>query len=60
MGGNVMFPGDAAWIMFGVFFTLLVLRVPVAEALGLGWLPAYDETRRRSSRAFRPGGWGRS
>lgn len=32
-------PGTAAWVLFGVFFTLLFLRVPVAVALGLACLP---------------------
>jgi tripartite ATP-independent transporter DctM subunit len=32
-------PGQAAAILFGIFFTLLVLRVPVAVALGLACVP---------------------
>jgi tripartite ATP-independent transporter DctM subunit len=32
-------PGTASWILFGVFFALLFLRVPVAVALGLACLP---------------------
>ena len=32
-------PGTAALILFGVFFSLLFLRVPVAVALGLACLP---------------------
>src|SRR6266705_2944912 len=39
MGGTVLTPGEAAAILFGVFFLLLVLRVPVAFALGLACLP---------------------
>jgi tripartite ATP-independent transporter DctM subunit len=39
MGGNVLSPGSAAEILFGVFFLLLILRVPVAVALGLACLP---------------------
>ncbi|MBR0652239.1 TRAP transporter large permease [Roseomonas terrae] len=39
MGGNVLVASQAAWILFGVFFTLLALRVPVAVALGLACLP---------------------
>ncbi|MBV1797665.1 TRAP transporter large permease [Siccirubricoccus sp. G192] len=39
MGGNVLTAVQAAEILFGVFFTLLVLRVPVAVALGLACLP---------------------
>src|SRR2546429_6863360 len=32
-------PGQAAILLFGVFFALLVVRVPVAFALGLACLP---------------------
>jgi tripartite ATP-independent transporter DctM subunit len=32
-------PGSAALVLFGVFFALLILRVPVAFALGLSCLP---------------------
>ena len=32
-------PGTAAWILFGLFFLLMFLRVPVAIALGLACLP---------------------
>ena len=32
-------PGQAALLLFGVFFVLLVVRVPVAFALGLACLP---------------------
>src|SRR4249920_1649872 len=39
MGGAVLTPGEAAAILFGGFFLLLVLRVPVAFALGLACLP---------------------
>lgn len=39
MGGNALDATQAAWILFGVFFTLLALRVPVAVALGLACLP---------------------
>ena len=39
MGGTVLTPGEAAAILFGVFFLLIVLRVPVAFALGLACLP---------------------
>ena len=31
MGGNILAAGTAAQILFGVFFTLLVLRVPSYE-----------------------------
>ncbi len=39
MSGNVLSAGQAAMILFGVFAGLLVLRVPVAFALGLACLP---------------------
>jgi tripartite ATP-independent transporter DctM subunit len=37
--GAVLTPGEAATILFGVFFVLVVVRVPVAFALGLACLP---------------------
>jgi tripartite ATP-independent transporter DctM subunit len=39
MTGAVLSPGVAALILFGLFFSLLFLRVPVAFALGLACLP---------------------
>ena len=39
MGGNVLAPSEATWILFGGFFALLALRVPVAVALGMACLP---------------------
>ena len=36
---TVLTPGMAALMLFGVFFTLLAIRVPVAFALGLACLP---------------------
>ncbi len=39
MGGNVLTSGEAAWILFGGFFGMLALRVPVAVALGLACVP---------------------
>jgi tripartite ATP-independent transporter DctM subunit len=39
MTGAALSPGGAAWLLFGVFFTLMLLRVPVAFALGLACLP---------------------
>jgi len=39
MTGAVLSPAVATWILFGVFFGLLALRVPVAFALGLACLP---------------------
>src|ERR671925_429093 len=40
-GATVLDPGTASMIMFGVFFALLVLRGPVAFALGLACLPIF-------------------
>ena len=40
-GATVLDPAAASVIMFGVFFLLLVLRVPVAFALGLACLPVF-------------------
>jgi tripartite ATP-independent transporter DctM subunit len=37
--GAVLSPGEAAAILFGIFFLLLALRVPVAFSLGLACLP---------------------
>lgn len=39
MTGAVLTPGEASLILFGLFFGLLLLRVPVAIALGLACLP---------------------
>jgi tripartite ATP-independent transporter DctM subunit len=39
MGGNVLSTADASWILFGLFFLQLALRVPVAVSLGLACLP---------------------
>ncbi len=39
MAGSILSQGEAALIMFGVFFTLMFLRVPIAFALGLACLP---------------------
>ena len=41
MTGNVFTAGEAASILFGVFFLLMILRVPVAFALGLACLPLF-------------------
>src|SRR5438874_3174799 len=38
-GGNALSAGQAALVLFGVFIALLILRVPVAFALGLACLP---------------------
>jgi len=35
MGGAALSPSVAALILFGVFFALMILRVPVAFALAL-------------------------
>lgn len=40
-GATVLDPAAASIIMFGVFFALLVLRVPVAFALGLACVPIF-------------------
>ena len=40
-GATVLDPGTASIVMFGVFFLLLVLRVPIAFALGLACLPIF-------------------
>src|SRR5436853_3629300 len=39
MSSVALSPGQAALLLFGVFFVLLVVRVPVAFALGLACLP---------------------
>ena len=41
MSGGVLSPGMAALILFGIFFGLLLVRIPVAFALGLACLPMY-------------------
>ena len=41
MSGGVLSPGTAALILFGIFFGLMLLRVPVAFALGLACVPMY-------------------
>jgi tripartite ATP-independent transporter DctM subunit len=38
-GGGVLSPSFAALVLFGVFFALMALRVPIAFALGLACLP---------------------
>src|SRR5438034_8440789 len=38
-GGNIFSAGQAAMVLFGVFIGLLIIRVPVAFALGLACLP---------------------
>jgi tripartite ATP-independent transporter DctM subunit len=39
MTGSVLTAGEAAFILFGLFFLLLLLRVPIAFALALACLP---------------------
>ena len=39
MSGNVLSAGQAALVLFGGFVALLIIRVPVAFALGLACLP---------------------
>src|SRR5215212_9221414 len=41
MTGGVLSPGTAALILFGIFFGLMLVRVPVAFALGLACVPMY-------------------
>ncbi len=41
MTSTVLAPGTASLIMFGVFFGLMFLRVPVAFSLGLACLPIF-------------------
>ena len=41
MTGATLDPSTAATILFGIFFTLMFLRVPVAFALGLACLPIF-------------------
>src|SRR5712664_2398747 len=38
-GGNVLSAGQAALVLFGVFIGLMIVRVPVAFALGLACVP---------------------
>src|SRR6201991_2164159 len=46
MSGNVLSAGQAALVLFGLFIGLLIIRVPVAMALGLACLPlAFLEPR---------------
>ena len=42
---RVLSPGIAALVLFGVFFLLMALRVPVAFALGLACLPMLSSSR---------------
>jgi tripartite ATP-independent transporter DctM subunit len=39
MTGALLSPGQAALVLFGIFFGLMILRVPVAFALALACLP---------------------
>src|SRR5256714_6684124 len=39
MSGGVLSAGQAALVLFGVFIALLIVRVPVAFALGLACVP---------------------
>ncbi len=41
MMGAVFTPGEAALVLFGLFFTLMALRVPIAFALALACLPSF-------------------
>src|SRR3546814_3296567 len=44
--GMPMSPGEVAAILFGSFAVLIVLRVPVAFALGLACVPVRSDARR--------------
>ncbi len=48
MTGALLTPGEASLILFGLFFGLLLLRVPVAVALGLACLPVLAMEERLS------------
>jgi tripartite ATP-independent transporter DctM subunit len=52
MTGSVLSQGEAALILFGVFFALMALRVPIAFALGLACLPILMIEPRLSSMAL--------
>jgi len=39
--GGLVGPGDVAAILFGTFIVLIILRVPVAFALGLAVIPVF-------------------
>jgi tripartite ATP-independent transporter DctM subunit len=39
MTGSVLSPGAACLVLFGVFFILMILRVPIAFALGFSCVP---------------------
>ncbi|HEY6086815.1 MAG TPA: TRAP transporter large permease [Burkholderiaceae bacterium] len=41
MTGATLDPSTAATILFGIFFTLMFLRVPIAFALGMACLPIF-------------------
>ena len=38
-GGALFTPAEASLVLFGLFFSLMILRVPIAFALGLACLP---------------------
>ncbi len=40
-GATALSPSEAAALLFGVFFLLMALRVPIAFALGLACLPIF-------------------
>lgn len=52
MTGAVLSPGNAAFILFGIFFGGLALRIPVAFALALACLPILAIEPRLSSMAL--------
>ena len=44
-----MSPGEASLVLFGLFFLLMFLRVPIAFALGLACVPVLMFEERLSS-----------
>src|SRR5437763_12880567 len=52
MSGNVLSAGQAAMVLFGTFVGLLIIRVPVAFALGLACLPPLIFEERLSPLVF--------
>jgi len=55
MSGSVLSAGQAAMVLFGGFIGLLIVRVPVAFALGLACVPILliEPRRRHSMRTIR-------
>ena len=53
MTGATLAPSTAAMILFGIFFTLMFLRVPIAFALGLACLQIFIVEDRLDPRQHR-------